>query len=64
VASCDKKSLYIVLTDKESAFDAELSEMEEGFQDFIFETWETQFCPVADQLLQRIETHNSDFEPL
>jgi len=56
--------LYIVFTDKESAFDAELSEMEEGFQDFIFETWETQFCPVADQLLQRIETHNSDFEPL
>ena len=50
--------------DKESAFDPELSEMDEEFQDYVMDSWENQFCPSGGQLLQRLEAHQSDFEPL
>ena len=54
----------ILFPDKESAFDEQLSEMDEEFQDYVMDSWETQFCPVAEQLLQRLESHQSNFEPL
>jgi len=54
----------ICRADKESAFEASFDQLEPELQEYVCDVWEAQFCPVADQLLQRIETHNSDFEPL
>ncbi|XP_052807595.1 armadillo repeat-containing protein 2-like isoform X2 [Mya arenaria] len=62
--SQELSEILIDFLDKESAFDPGFEQMDPEFQDYILDTWESQFCPVADQLLQRIETHNSDFEPL
>lgn len=56
--------ILIDFLDKESAFDADLCQMDEEFQGFIMDTWENQFYPVAEQLLQRVEAHNSNFESL
>ena len=56
--------MCICRADKESAFEASFDQLEPELQEYVCDVWEAQFCPVADQLLQRIETHNSDFEPL
>ncbi|XP_045197949.2 armadillo repeat-containing protein 2-like isoform X2 [Mercenaria mercenaria] len=56
--------ILVDFLDKENIYDAELSQMDEDLQEFIMDCWETQFCPVAEQLLHRIESHNSNFEPL
>jgi hypothetical protein len=42
----------------------ELSQLDEEIQEMVMDSWENQFCPVAEQLLQRIESHSSDFETL
>ncbi|KAK3593875.1 hypothetical protein CHS0354_011480 [Potamilus streckersoni] len=60
--------LLIEYLDKENAI--EMSEMsddnsdEDEYQQWILESWESQFSPVAEQLLQRIDSHQSKFEPL
>ncbi|KAL3882503.1 hypothetical protein ACJMK2_028840 [Sinanodonta woodiana] len=60
--------LLIEYLDKDNAI--ELLEMsddnndEDEYQQWIMESWESQFCPVAEQLLQRIDSHQSKFEPL
>jgi hypothetical protein len=56
--------LFCYFTDKENVYDSELTQMDEDLQEYIMDCWETQFCPVAEQLLNRIESHNSNFEPL
>ena len=53
------------ISDEESALDASLNpEYDEAMRDYIQEVWETEFCPVASQLLQRIESNSSQLEPL
>ena len=32
--------------------------------EYLTETWENQFQPVASLLLERIESHHSELEPL
>ena len=39
-------------------------EFDEEMRDFIHDVWETDFCPVATQLLNRVEAHMSHMEPL
>ncbi|XP_052237148.1 armadillo repeat-containing protein 2-like isoform X6 [Dreissena polymorpha] len=56
--------ILIDYLDKESAFDQDFDQLDAEYQESILDTWETQFCSVGEQLLHRIETHNSDFEPL
>lgn len=52
-------------TDRDSALDLSFKdEADDEMTDYFEETWTEQFCPVAEQLLQRIETHQSDLEPL
>ena len=54
-----------MIVDEETALDASLNpDYDEEMLDFIRETWEVDFCPVANQLLHRIESHTSNFEPL
>ncbi|XP_061176432.1 armadillo repeat-containing protein 2-like isoform X2 [Saccostrea echinata] len=61
--SQDLMELLMELLDRDSALDLSFKEDEE-MTDYFEETWTEQFCPVAEQLLQRIETHQSDLEPL
>ena len=32
--------------------------------EYTLSVWHSEFCPVAKQLLERIESHQSDFETL
>ncbi|KAK7108771.1 armadillo repeat-containing protein 2-like isoform X1 [Littorina saxatilis] len=51
--------------DRDSALATCLDAEEEAeMQEYIQETWENEFCPVATQLLRRIESHQSELEPL
>ncbi|XP_076467000.1 armadillo repeat-containing protein 2-like isoform X2 [Babylonia areolata] len=55
--------------DRDSALSSVLGEgaggEEDGeMQEYITETWENEFCPVATQLLRRMEAHASPLEPL
>lgn len=53
------------IIDEEAAMDASLNpEFDEEMRDYIHDVWESDFCPVATQLLHRIEAHMSNFEPL
>ncbi|PVD28492.1 hypothetical protein C0Q70_11080 [Pomacea canaliculata] len=58
--------LLIEYLDKDAALD--LSQhpivVEDEVKAYIHEIWETDFCPVASQLLRRIELHQCDLEPL
>lgn len=57
--------MVVVLTDRDSALSPSVGDMaEEEMQAYIKETWENEFCPVATQLLRRIEAHQSELEPL
>ena len=57
--------MMVVLTDRDSALSPSVGDMvEEEMQAYIQETWENEFCPVATQLLRRIEAHQSELEPL
>lgn len=63
--SQDLTELLAELLDRESALDLSFKdEADDEMTDYFEETWTEQFCPVAEQLLQRIETHQSDLEPL
>ncbi|XP_048768043.1 armadillo repeat-containing protein 2-like isoform X2 [Ostrea edulis] len=63
--SQDLMELLMELLDRDSALDLSFKEeVDEEMTDYFEETWTEQFCPVAEQLLQRIETHQSDLEPL
>lgn len=39
-------------------------EMEEEVRCIVHDMWKADFCPVASQLLHRIDSHQSKFEPL
>ncbi|KAK6168886.1 hypothetical protein SNE40_020049 [Patella caerulea] len=59
--------VYILVEylDKESALNTALNDtVEEEVREYIYETWQLDFKPVAAQLLKRIEMHQSQFEPL
>lgn len=56
--------ILIDFLDRENIVDEGLAQLEEEIQEMVLDSWESQFCPVADQLLQRIETHSSHFESL
>ena len=56
---------FLLLADDEFALDPSLNpDFDEEMRDFIHEMWKSEFLPVASQLLQRLETYLSDFEPL
>lgn len=56
---------HTCVVDEEAAMDAELTpNYDEEMQDYIHHVWETEFCPAAADLLRRIESHQSHFEPL
>jgi len=40
------------------------ADVDDEMKDYVRSTWESDFCPVASDLLTRIETHQSQFEPL
>lgn len=52
-----------VFTDRECAFE-DLDEEDEEMKHFFHDTWSEDFCPVATQLLQRMESYSSDLEPI
>ncbi|KAL5009503.1 hypothetical protein ScPMuIL_011808 [Solemya velum] len=57
--------LLIEYLDQEAALDiSEENGMEEEVRQYLQETWQTDFIPVAKSLLTRLETHQSDLEPL
>ena len=57
--------MMVLTTDRDSALSPTVGSMvEEEVQAYIQETWENEFCPVAMQLLRRIEAHQSELEPL
>ena len=57
--------IHFFSSDKESALSSSmLEETDEDMMEFYEETWTEEFCPVAEQLLQRIVTHQSDLVPL
>ncbi|XP_067674681.1 armadillo repeat-containing protein 2-like isoform X1 [Haliotis asinina] len=61
----DLIDVLVEYLDKETALEASLrDEVDEDLKDYLCETWEADFCPVASQLLKRIETYQSSFEPL
>lgn len=39
-------------------------EYEDEMKDYQLQIWRSDFYPVASQLLQRIESHQSNFVPL
>ncbi|XP_033741539.1 armadillo repeat-containing protein 2-like isoform X2 [Pecten maximus] len=61
----DLLDLLIEYTDQDSALDSSFKdeETDEEMKKYYYETWR-EFYPVAEQLLHRLETHQSDFEPL
>ena len=57
--------MNVCFTDEECALnDAVMASMDEDTQDYVRDRWDTEFCPVATQLLARIEKYQSKFEPL
>ncbi|CAH1799821.1 unnamed protein product [Owenia fusiformis] len=63
--SSDLNDLLLEFLDEETAMAPSFTEeFDEEMREFFHENWETDFCPVASQLLNRIEEHQSDFEPL
>ncbi|KAL4233349.1 Armadillo repeat-containing protein 2 [Mactra antiquata] len=55
--------IIVDFLDKDNIY-ADLTDMDEDYQEFILDSWKCHFCPVAEQLLHRIETHGSNFDPL
>jgi len=49
------------MLDRDSAM--EPGETDEDMKNYYLDTW-SDFCPIAEQLLQRIESFQSNFEPL
>jgi hypothetical protein len=64
----ETQRLYDILveyTDEESALtDSVLASMDEDTQDYVRDRWDTEFCPVAQQLLHRLEKCQSKFDVL
>ncbi|XP_064628515.1 armadillo repeat-containing protein 2-like isoform X2 [Lineus longissimus] len=57
--------LLIEYLDDEAALDnSVMSSLDAEMREFMSDKWEADFCPVASQLLDRIERHQSEFEPL
>ena len=55
------KVLFLLVTTDEETFMAEnIGEM----KDYYFTTWQSEFSPVASDLLNRIELNQSQLEPL
>ncbi|XP_070568677.1 armadillo repeat-containing protein 2-like isoform X2 [Ptychodera flava] len=57
----DLIDLLLEYLDEEAALDADL---DEETRELLRSLWETDFCPVAQQLLNRIEKHHTDLVPL
>jgi len=49
-----------MMTDEETFMAENVGEM----KDYYLTTWQSDFCPVASDLLNRIEVNQSQFEPL
>lgn len=43
---------------------AEVGELDEEMREYFQDAWKTEFCPVASDLLRRIEEHQSHLEPI
>ncbi|XP_064615586.1 armadillo repeat-containing protein 2-like [Liolophura sinensis] len=57
--------LLVEMLDEEAAMDVSVNdEMEEEVRCIVHDMWKADFCPVASQLLHRIDSHQSKFEPL
>ncbi|XP_006815976.1 armadillo repeat-containing protein 2-like [Saccoglossus kowalevskii] len=51
--------------DEETAIDVPSNaDLDEETKDFLKSVWERDFCPVAHQLLNRVEKHHTDLVPL
>ncbi|XP_076078717.1 armadillo repeat-containing protein 2-like isoform X1 [Mytilus galloprovincialis] len=61
--SKDLNDVLLELLDRECAFE-DLDEEDEEMKHFFHDTWSEDFCPVATQLLQRMESYSSDLEPI
>lgn len=53
---------WFLTVDDEAVLDD--ADVDEEMRDFVRATWESEFCPVASDLLARIESHQSQLEPL
>lgn len=67
---CKVKILFIIqsykitlFTDREYAFE-DLEDEDEEMKHFFQDSWSEDFVPVATQLLQRMESYQSDLEPI
>ena len=49
-----------LFADEETFMSENVGEM----KDYYLATWQTEFCPVASDLLNRIEANQSQLEPL
>lgn len=59
----DLNDVLLELLDREYAFE-DLEEEDEEMKHFFQDTWSEDFVPVATQLLQRMESYQSDLEPI
>ena len=59
-------TMNVMVTDRGSALNTPIMNAEEEDESmaYIEETWQHEFCPVATQLLRRMEAHQSLLEPL
>ena len=51
------------VVDEDDVF-VESDEGDADMHEYTLSVWRSEFCPVAKQLLERIESHQSDFETL
>ena len=50
----------MLMSDEETFMAENVGDM----KDYYLTTWQSEFCPVASDLLNRIEVNQSQFEPL
>ena len=57
-------TVLISFVDEDTLLSGELTDESNGMHGLMCELWKSEFCPVAQDLLHRIERHSSNFEPL
>ena len=59
------RNIDLFFADEDEALDPELCpEYDEEMREYTHRMWQEEFCPVATQLQERLESHQSPLEPL
>ncbi|XP_077976890.1 armadillo repeat-containing protein 2-like [Glandiceps talaboti] len=56
--------LLLEYLDEETAIDGSNNDMDDETREYLKSVWESDFCPVAQQLLNRVEKYHTDLVPL